>query len=231
MQHCDDFPRPSVTTDIVVFTLSVAERAISVLLIERGEEPFKGWWALPGGFLQMQEDLEAGARRELSEETGVSTAQLEGWPFFQLGTFGAPDRDPRDRVITVCYMTFLPAEGVELIASGDASDASWFPLTELPPLAFDHDQILAAARRRLSSLAELAIPRDAVELFRFLGDEFTLSEAQALFETVRGTSWEKRNFRKWINLHWNLKDLNKKTTGGRHRPAALYKIIGLKHPD
>ena len=226
MTYQYEYPHPAVTTDTAVF--SIIEGRLNVALIERGGEPYKGHWALPGGFVQMDEDLETGARRELAEEAGVTPAQLEGLPFLQLGAYGRPDRDPRERVITVVFLTLVPMDRLKLVASTDAARAEWFAFDELPELAFDHAKILEDARHALAKLVSTDLGDDASVGFSFLPEEFTLSQAQVAFETIKGEPLEKRNFRKWINSHWDLEDLQKKTTGGRHRPASLYKLKGPK---
>src|SRR5262249_28301723 len=129
------FVRPSVTVDIVVFT--IFDNDLKVLLIKRNEPPFKGMWAIPGGFVRKGETLEAAACRELLEETNVSDIYME-----QLYTFGDPERDPRTWVITVAYFALISADRLELRASADAADVSWHSMYDLPELAFDHGHIL-----------------------------------------------------------------------------------------
>lgn len=141
LQFTYDFPRPSVTVDIVVVT---RERRPRVLLICRKKSPFAGMWALPGGFIEMEETLEDSARRELEEETGVRTGKL-----VQLATFGDPGRDPRGRTVSVVYLACVNANQVTPRAADDAAAADWFPLNRLPPLAFDHRNILKCARAYL----------------------------------------------------------------------------------
>ena len=137
MSFTYDYPRPCVTTDCLVFRKIDSEW--SVLLIERGNEPFKGCWALPGGFLEMEEDLDTCAARELQEETGLTGIDLH-----QLYAFGAPDRDPRHRTISVAYWGVDNTER-QVVGSDDAVEARWFALDKLPSLAFDHEQILQKA--------------------------------------------------------------------------------------
>jgi 8-oxo-dGTP diphosphatase len=136
-----DYPRPAVTVDIAIVT---RERKPRVLLIRRKHPPFAGKWALPGGFVDMDESLEEGARRELQEETGIKAARLE-----QVHTFGDPGRDPRGRTITVVYLARVAFSDVEPKAADDAAEVGWFPLHRLPDLAFDHRQILAMIRKRI----------------------------------------------------------------------------------
>ena len=140
-KFCYDFPRPSVTVDIVLVS---RERKPRVLLIRRKNEPFAGKWAIPGGFVDMDETLEAAARRELQEETGVRADALE-----QLHTFGDPGRDPRGRTISVVYLGRVNAGEMQPKAADDAAEVGWHFLEKLPPLAFDHDRILALVRQRL----------------------------------------------------------------------------------
>lgn len=135
-----EHPRPALTADVV---LVAAGEPPEVLLVRRGKPPFEGCWALPGGFVEMDEDLEPAARRELSEETG-----LEAGPLTQVGAFGRPGRDPRGRVVSVAFTGAPAREGAAARAASDAAEARWFPLDELPELAFDHAEIIAAARRR-----------------------------------------------------------------------------------
>ena len=140
-RYCYDYPRPAVAVDLAVVT---RERLPRILLIRRKHEPFAGRWALPGGFVNMDESLEDAARRELREETGVRTTRIE-----QLHTFGAPGRDPRGRVISVVYLARAKAATLKPQAADDAAETDWHPLHRPPALAFDHDKILAVIRRRL----------------------------------------------------------------------------------
>ena len=142
-EFCYKYPRPAVTTDCVVF--GIEGNNINVLLIKRGNEPFKGLWALPGGFLNPDETAEEGALRELREETGLEAAEVE-----QLYTFSDPKRDPRDRVISIAYMAIVKLQEVK--GGDDASDARWFPIDNLPELAFDHDQILQKGLERFQKI-------------------------------------------------------------------------------
>ncbi len=140
-KYCYEYPRPSVTVDIVMVSSEPDPR---VLLIRRKHDPFAGTWALPGGFIEMEESLEASARRELREETGVEVGPLE-----QLHTFGDPGRDPRGRTISIVYLAIVDAAKLKPQAADDAAEVDWHPLRQLPALAFDHAEILACARRRL----------------------------------------------------------------------------------
>lgn len=188
------FPKPSVTVDLVIFT--VLEAQLQLLLIERGEEPFKGRWALPGGFVRVGdtmddrgEDLEEAARRELVEETGLELhdAWLE-----QVGAFGHPDRDPRMRIISIAHTALVrPTLAPQIGAGSDAADARWFALDSLPELAFDHADIVDAAvtqlRRRLegSSIA-----------FELVPERFTVAELREVYQALLGEPQDAGNFRR-----------------------------------
>lgn len=203
------YPHPAVAADIVVFTLRLG--ALNVLLIERGAEPYLGAWALPGGFLQPDEELDQCARRELLEETGVDADLL-----VQFGNFSAPDRDPRERVISVAYLALLPSDELRLEAQTDAAQARWFPVGQLPRLAFDHDQILARALEVLGARARQITP-----LFALLPTRFTLSQLQGAYEAVTGEEAEKRNFRKMVAALDCVLETDD-FAHGAHRPARLY---------
>lgn len=208
-----DYPHPAVTTDIVIFTIR-GER-LKLLLIRRGEPPYEGQWALPGGFVQPDEDLDAGARRELVEETGLADVYLE-----QLYTFGAPDRDPRERVVTVAYFALVPTDRFELTAATDAAAADWFDLDDLPRLAFDHDAIVEMALARLS--AKLGYSTIALQ---FMPDEFTLTELQQVYEIILREDLDKRNFRKQMLAQGHIEPTGTQRRDGSHRPAALYRTL------
>ena len=205
-------PHPAVAVDIVVFT--VREQRLEVLLIERGVEPYRGAWALPGGFVRIHEDLLAAAVRELKEETGVEGAYLR-----QVGAFGAPRRDPRERVISIAYFAILSSDAIALRASTDAAAAKWWPHASLPRLAFDHQEIIDAAHGAL--VDELS---SSFIAFQFLGDEFTLTELQQVHEAIRGEALDKRNFRKWIAALGTVRATGRLRRAGQHRPAELYRI-------
>lgn len=212
MPYTYEYPHPAVTTDIVIFT--VLEDALKVLLIKRGEEPFKGEWALPGGFLNIDESLDACARRELQEETGLEGVYLE-----QLYTYGAVDRDPRERILTVAYYALISAAGQQVQAGDDAADAQWFEVGGLPALACDHAEILALAGERLA--AKLAYSTVGLQL---MPDEFTLSELMRVYELAGRKALDKRNFRKWILGLGLLEETGNKWSDGAHRPAMLYRV-------
>ncbi len=204
--------RPSVTVDCVVFGLD--DEDLKVLLIERDREPFAGAWALPGGFVGPEETLEQAALRELAEETGVAKVYLE-----QLYTFGAPGRDPRDRVITVAYYALVRRLDHAPMAASDARSVGWFPVSRCPPLAFDHAEIVATARRRLQ--AKLRYQPVGFEL---LPRKFTLSQIQRVYEAVLERPLDKRNFRKKLLGTGVLTELDETQQAVAHRAARLYRF-------
>jgi 8-oxo-dGTP diphosphatase len=206
-----DYPRPALTVDIVVFTLR--DNHLEVLLVKRGAEPFKEMWALPGGFVQMAESLEAAASRELEEETGVQDAYLE-----QLYTYGDPQRDPRGRIVSVAYFSLIPSgRTIRPEGGSDAASAGWFSIDNLPPLAFDHSDILDYALRRLRYKLEYS----AVG-FELLPDTFTLTQIQSTYEIILGEKLDKRNFRRRI-LEANIIEPTESLHSGEGRPARLYR--------
>jgi 8-oxo-dGTP diphosphatase len=203
-------PRAALTVDCVVFGIDRDD--LQILLIQRGGEPFRGAWALPGGFVEMGETLDTAARRELLEETGMDNAYLE-----QLYTFSAIDRDPRERVISVAYLALVNVGDHSLQAATDADNAAWFSLDDLPELAFDHAEIVAMAHRRL---------RDKVGYspigFELLSDEFPLSALQHVYEVILERPLDKRNFRRKILSYGFVKDTSKIQQDVSHRAAKLY---------
>jgi 8-oxo-dGTP diphosphatase len=213
IRHCYDYPHPAVTTDVVLFTIRNA--ALCVLLIERANPPCQGMWALPGGFLEIDEDLEACAKRELLEETGIEGLYLE-----QLYTFGDPGRDPRERVISVTYFALSQSDNLSPKAASDAATAAWFPISELPELAFDHERIVDLAHKRL--LSKLGYSTIA---FQMLPKCFTLSQLQSVYETLLSENLDKRNFRKGILARNIIEETGEYARTGNHRPAKTYRLI------
>ncbi len=207
----EDYPRPSVTADVIIFAL--CENGLRVLLIKRGRPPFEGMWAIPGGFVGIDESLEGAALRELEEETGVHDVYLE-----QLYTFGDVDRDPRGRVITVAYFALIPVTDISPRAGDDAAETRWWSIYDLPPLAFDHADILAYALQRLRYKLEYT----AVG-FELLPETFTLSELQAAYEVILGEELDKRNFRRKILSAEVIEETGVYRTGDG-RPAKLYRF-------
>ena len=212
MSHTYQYPHPAVTVDICLFTIQ--QDRLKILLIQRAEEPFQGDWALPGGFVHMDENLETAAKRELEEETGASGFYLE-----QFGAFGQVDRDPRERVITVAYFALAPTDHVTLKADTDAKDAAWYDLDELPDLAFDHAGIINKAVKRVRAKVE-----DSSAAFEFLPPKFTISDVRQVHEIVKGRPLDKRNFQKWLTGSDLIRPLGEKREGP-HRPAELYERI------
>ncbi len=210
-----EYPHPAVTTDIVIFT--IRDERLQLLLIKRRETPYRGKWALPGGFLQMKETLDECAARELDEEAGISNVYLE-----QLYTFGAVKRDPRERVISVAYYALIPSNKLAIRPSSDADAVGWFGMKELPSLAFDHSEIVERAYERLT--AKLTYSTIA---FQFMPMEFTLTELQNVYEIILQENIDKRNFRKSILALDSIVETKNMKKEGAHRPAKLYK---LKNP-
>lgn len=217
MAYTYEYPRPSLTVDCIIFGLDESSR-LKVLLIQRAKDPFKNHWALPGGFVDEDETLEAAALRELQEETGVSDVFIE-----QLFTFGTPGRDPRGRVVTVAYYALINLAEHKIGADTDAQDVKWFPINELPPLAFDHAEILDTAINRLRSKL-----RYQPVGFELLAEKFTLTQLQKLYETILDKELNKRNFRTKILKMDILKEENI-LRGVAHRPAQLYSFDKNKY--
>lgn len=206
------YERPSVTVDVVIFSL--VDDQLQVLLVRRKQWPHASMWAIPGGFVRMTESLEDAAARELAEETDVRDVYME-----QLYTFGAPDRDPRTRVITVAYFALVPADAVRHHAPGtDAAETGWWPVDALPELAFDHREILDYALTRLRYKLEYTSVG-----FQLLPDTFTLSELQDAYELILGETLDKRNFRRKILTAEILEYTGKLRREGEGRPARLYR--------
>jgi len=211
------FPRAALTVDCVVFGFGEGE--LKVLLIQRALEPFKGRWALPGGFVRIDEALDAAARRELEEEAGLKDVFLE-----QLYTFGGVDRDPRERVVSVAYYALVKLSDHRAKAATDAANAEWFPVSKTPRLAFDHAEILATALTRLKGKV-----RYQPIGFELLPPKFTLSQLQHLYESVLETELDKRNFRKKVLSFGLLVALQETQMAGPHRPAQLFRFDGDKY--
>jgi 8-oxo-dGTP diphosphatase len=217
MAHTYQYPRAALAVDCVVFGFDEGE--LKVLLIERALEPFKGRWALPGGFVRVEETLDDAARRELAEEAGLEDVFLE-----QLYTFGALGRDPRERVVSVAYYALVKMSAHDTKAATDAADARWFPISKVPKLAFDHANILATALARLKGKV-----RYQPIGFELLPPHFTLSQLQHLYEAVLGNDLDKRNFRKKVLGFGLLVPLKETQMMGRHRPAQLFRFDADKY--
>ena len=224
------FPRPSVTVDLVVFT--VIDKLLHVLLVRRGEHPFKGRWALPGGFVRVNddrrdqgEDLDAAAHRELLEETGLSHGSTAGIFLEQVGAFGKPGRDPRMRVISVAYYALVRPTLVPLIkAGGDVSHAKWVDVAALAQteLAFDHDDIVAAALARMR--ADLDRTSIAYEL---VPETFTIQELRAVHEAIGGAVLDPGNFRKKFlrAIEDGVIEAARGKRATASKPASVYKFV------
>ena len=219
------YPHPSVTADNVIFGFD--GNNLHILLVERGLEPYKGCWALPGGFLQMDETIEECAKRELAEETNVQDVYLQ-----QFQVFSGVQRDPRERVLTVAFFALVRKSDYEVIAGDDASDASWFPVNELPPLAFDHPEIINQARIKLQE--ELRLRPIA---FKLLDEKFSMSELQRLYELINDTRYDRRNFQRKMMASGYLSDEGISRAVSANRPPQLFSFDeasyeqSLEEPD
>lgn len=212
------YPHPAVTTDCIVFGFDGTK--LNLLLINRGIEPYKGSWALPGGFMKIDETAEQGALRELQEETGVKDIYIE-----QLQAFTAVDRDPRERVMTIAFMAFVRQEKYEVIAGDDATKAQWFPVKSLPQLAFDHKEIITLALDKLRwkmTYEPLA--------FRLLNKTFTISQLQTIYEVVFDKRFDRRNFHKKLtSLGYIIPTEEQQKAIGR--PSTLYTFDERKYRE
>ena len=213
MAYTYKYPKADHTVDAVVFGIDFEEVALKVLLIERALKPFKGNWALPGGFVEMDEDLDAAVIRELQEETNVRLSYME-----QLYTFGTPGRDPRGRVISTAFLGLVRPSHVTVLEGSDAAKAVWWNVNELPGLAFDHADIIKTGLRRLRS--KVGWQPVGIEL---LPGEFSLSDLQQVYEIILGHSIDKRNFRRKV-LKFGVLAPTGNTRKESHRPAQLYQF-------
>lgn len=202
-----------LAADAVVFAYK-APKEILILLVRRKYAPFQGAWALPGGFVQPDEDLEEAVKRELSEETGVKLAYLE-----QLYTFGKTERDPRGRVVSVAYFGLISPQGLSIEASTDAEEVQWFSLKSLPELAFDHRDIIQRALMRLR--AKVGYEPIGFEL---LGEKFLFGELENLYMSLLDRPIDRRNFRKKVLALGILDELAEKVSQGPGRPAKLFRF-------
>lgn len=204
------YPHPSVTTDCVIFGYDGSK--LNVLLIERGIEPFKGRWAFPGGFIKMDETALMGAKRELLEETGLKDAYIR-----QFHTFSEVDRDPRERVITIAYYALVRISEVK--GGDDAARAKWFPLDQIPSLAFDHDMIL----RRATAELRKQIHFEPIG-FELMPEKFTMTQLQHLYEAILDVKFDRRNFCNKMLKLGILTELDEKLTLVNKKVAFLYKF-------
>lgn len=217
MSYQYEYPRAALTVDCVVFGLD--DEDLKVLLIQRDLPPFEGDWALPGGFVRLEETLDDAARRELEEETGLKNVYLE-----QLYTIGDIERDPRERVVTVAYYALVNLSDHRVHAATDARSAAWFGIDDVPSLAFDHPKILKMAHERLRGKV-----RYQPIGFELLPTKFTLRQIQHLYEVVLDRQLDKRNFRKKILSMGILVELDEVETDVAHRAARLYKFDHRKY--
>lgn len=216
-QYCYKYPHPSVTTDCVIFGFD--GNSLQVLLIERGIEPYKGRWAFPGGFLNPDETAEEGALRELKEETGLDGAYIE-----QFHTYTDPNRDSRERVITIAYYALVRIQ--EVHGGDDAARAKWFPIEDVPQLAFDHDRILRDAMRQL---------RERIHFepigFELLPEKFTMKDIQLLYEAILDVKFDRRNFSKKMIHYELLTQLDETVWPTPKREALLYSFNKEKYDE
>ncbi len=203
--------RPAVAVDVAILT--VRERRLEVLLVRRDHDPFAGLWALPGAFVRTDESLEDAARRKLADVTGTRTADVY---LEQLYTFGAPARDPRMRVVTVVYYALVPPDALTL---NETPDARLWRVYDLPPLAFDHNDIIAYTLQRLRGKLEYTTIG-----FQLLAPQFTLSELQEVYEAILNRPLDKRNFRKKLLLTRIVEPTHATKMTGQHRPAQLFRF-------
>ena len=215
MAHSYQYPRPALTADAVVFT--IVREQLQLLLIQRGSDPFRGSWALPGGFCQEEERSEECALRELVEETGVRDVWME-----QLKTFDTPGRDPRGWVVSVAYFALIDGTQVRLAGATDASDARWWPVDQLPGLAFDHREIVSYALQRLRNKLRWSTVGS-----QLLPARFTMAALQQVHEVVLGSSLDKRNFHKRMLESETIRDTGSTLITGKRGPQPrLYEFVG-----
>jgi 8-oxo-dGTP diphosphatase len=201
-----------IATDVVIFTVQNGQ--LKVLLIKMKKHPYANMWAAPGGLVRPDESLEDAATRILYAETSVKNVYLE-----QLYTFGQVDRDPFGRVVSVAYFALIPSGGLQLKTIKEYGGVGWFPVKDLPELAYDHRQIIDTAIERLA--AKLSYTN---VIYGLLPDEFTLADVQKFYEVILGHQLDKRNFRKKILSLGIVEKINKKKNTGPNRPAELYKF-------
>ena len=217
LKYCYKYPHPSVTTDCVIFGFD--GNKLRVLLVKRGIEPYKGRWAFPGGFIKMDESAEDGALRELQEETGLTGAFIR-----QFHTFSDPNRDPRERVITIAYYALVRMKEVK--GGDDADEAQWFALDEVPQLAFDHDRILRMAVRALRQ----NIHFEPIG-FELLPQEFTTKELQNLYEAILDVHFDRRNFYNKMRRLEMLELSDERSNPSQRKEAFLFRFNPQKYDE
>jgi 8-oxo-dGTP diphosphatase len=218
MSFTYQYARPALAVDCVVFGL---DKDLQVLLIQRDLPPFEGRWALPGGFVRLDETLDDAARRELAEETGITRVYLE-----QLYTFGDLERDPRERVVSVAYYALVKLSDHRVKAATDAREAAWFSVVDLPRLAFDHDKVLHAALARLKG----KVVYQPIG-FELLPPRFTLSQLQRMYEVILEKELDKRNFRKKVLSMGLLEETDEVEQDVAHRAARLYRFDKKRYQE
>lgn len=216
-----EYPRPSVTVDCVIFGFDPGSAGLRVVLIKRADDPFKGKWALPGGFINVNdedqgESLEEAAQRELNEETGLKINYLE-----QLYTFGQPGRDPRGRVISVAYFALVNQNAQQIIAGSDAAEVKWLDVKNVKTLAFDHNKILDKAVERLHAKIKYSPVG-----FNLMPETFTMRDLHHFYEALLMKKIDFSNFRKKILVTDLLIGTGSEVVG-QHRPAPIYKFSGI----
>ena len=199
-----------IATDVVIFTIK--DNKLQVALIEMKKQPFSGNWAIPGGIIKPNESVDAAAKRHLNDKAGVKDVYLE-----QLYTFGRVDRDPFGRVVSVTYFALVPSSNVTLKTSKEYTDIAWFPVTELPKMAYDHKEVVRFAVERLKAKLEYTNI-----VYSLLSKEFSLSDLQQTYEIILDKKLDKRNFRKKILSLSLVKKTGSISVGEAHRPAEMY---------
>ena len=202
-----------ITVDTVILTIK--NNALNVLLVKRNNEPFKDKWAIPGGYVRMSENLDEAAMRVLKEKTNVENIYLE-----QLYTFGDPLRHPVSRVITCAYFALIRSEDVDVVTT---DDLAWHKVSELPPLAFDHKEIIEYSLKRTRERLEMC-----PVAYQLLNEKFTLTEMQKAYEMIMEKKLDKRNFRKKVIMTEGLRELNEFSKSSSKRPARLYTFDSIK---
>lgn len=212
-RFCYRYPHPAVTADCVIFGFDGEK--LKLLLVERGQEPYLGMWALPGGFMKIDETIEQCAQRELMEETGLENVFMT-----QFKVYSNVNRDPRERVITVAFLALVrQKEVIEVKGGDDARLAAWFDIDTLPPMAFDHSEIITEARARLTEML-----RQTPVGFTMLDDIFSMSDIQKVYEAVTGATFDRRNFQRKVIQTNIVKDIGKTRPNPSSRPAKLYTL-------